>query len=375
MKSINVIIPAAGTSQRYGDEKNKLFEKCGKGCVLTEAITPFLSFQEVSKVIVSINSSFFDEVMAWMSITHLDEDDRITLAIGGDTRTETVKGALRSLTDDCTHVLIHDGARPFVSADLIGRVISALDTHKGAVALLPLVDNVAGVTNGVQPLDRNDYRLVQTPAGFEKELFEKAYSSTTTSSLDDLTTIREVFDGEIAHVEGERKNRKITHKGDLSQNRVGCGYDIHRTVKGDGITLCGVKIPCKFSLVAHSDGDVPVHAIMDAILSAIGEKDIGHHFPVDDPKYDNADSLELLDTVVAMCHKKGYQVCNVSVTIIAERPKLAPYINEMRARTCVRLGVPEDCVGISATTNEQVGEIGKGKGIGAYATVLLVPME
>lgn len=372
MKSINVIIPAGGMSQRYG-ESNKLFEKCGKGCVLTEALTPFLAFNEVTKVIVATHTSFFDEVMSWLSILHLDEDDRITLAIGGDTRTDTVKNALHSLTDDCTHILVHDGARPFVSNELIENVINALDTHKGAVSLLPLVDNITGVSNGVKALDRRDYRLMQTPVGFERALFEMAYSKAT-PALDDLTIIQRVYDGEIAHIEGDRKNRKITHKGDLSQYKVGCGYDIHRTERGDGVTLCGVKIPAPFSLVAHSDGDVPIHAIMDAILSALGEKDIGHYFPVDDPKYDNADSMKLLDVVMGVCHEKGYKVDNVSVTVIAEKPMLAPYINEMRARTSVRLGVSEGCVGICATTNEQVGEIGKGNAIGAYATALLSPL-
>ena len=154
-------------------------------------------------------------------------------------------------------------------------------------------------------------------------------------------------------------------------NRVGSGYDVHRTDKGDFVTLCGVKIPCSFSLVAHSDGDVPVHAVMDAILSALGDKDIGHHFPVDDPRYDNADSMLLLDKVMDICRGKGYKVDNATVTVIAESPKLAPYINEMRARLSARLGVSEECIGVSATTNEQVGEIGAGNAIGAYATVLL----
>ena len=373
MKSINVIIPAAGMSQRYGTE-NKLFAKCGKGCVLTEAITPFLSFPEVTKVIVATHTSYFDELMSWLSILHLDEDDRITLAIGGDSRTETVKTALHSLTDDCTHVLIHDGARPYVSVDLIDRVIKALDTHKGAGSLLPLVDNIAGVSGGIKALDRKDYRLVQTPVGFEKDLLEKAYSSATTPALDDLTTVQAVYDGPIAHVEGERRNKKITHKEDIMSNKVGCGYDVHRLEKGDGITLLGVKIPFKYSFVAHSDGDVPIHAIMDGILSALGEKDIGHYFPVDNPAYDNANSMDLLDTVMGVCKDKGYKVDNVSVTIIAERPKLAPYIDEMRARTSVHLGIPKDCLGVSATTNEQVGEIGKARAIGAYATVLLSPL-
>lgn len=370
MKSVNVIIAAAGESQRYGKE-NKLFARCGKGCVLTEAITPFLAYDEVTKIIVATHNSYFDELASWMSILHLDEDNRITFAIGGNSRTETVKNAMRSLTDDCTHVLVHDGARPFVSGELIGRILSSLDTHKVAVPLVSLVDNIALVTDGVKSVDRNHYRGIQTPVGFDRAVFETAYSKTTTSALDDLATIQGFYQGEIAHVEGDKNNRKITHKGDIVMNRVGSGYDVHRLEKGDGITLFGVKIPCPYSLVAHSDGDVPIHAIMDAILSALGEKDIGHHFPVDDPRYDDVDSMLLLDTVMDVCHKKGYKVENVTATVIAESPKLAPYINEMRARTCARLGVPVECVGIAATTNEQVGEIGDGKAIAAYATVLL----
>lgn len=370
MKSVNVIIAAAGESQRYGKE-NKLFARCGMGCVLTEAITPFLAFKEVTKVIVATHNSYFDELASWLSILHLDEDNRITFAIGGDSRTETVKNAMRSLTDDCTHVLVHDGARPFVSGELIGRILCGLDTHKVAVPLVPLVDNIALVTDGVKSIDRNHYRAIQTPMGFERGVFEAGYSVATTSALDDLATIQAIYHGKIAHVEGDRSNRKITHKGDVVMNRVGSGYDVHRTDKGDFVTLCGVKIPCSFSLVAHSDGDVPVHAVMDAILSALGDKDIGHHFPVDDPRYDNADSMELLDKVMDICRGKGYKVDNATVTVIAESPKLAPYINEMRARLSVRLGVSDECVGVSATTNEQVGEIGAGNAIGAYATVLL----
>ncbi len=373
MKKINVIIAAAGESQRYGKE-NKLFAKCGKGCVLTEAITPFLAFSEVTKIIVATNNTYFDEIGGWMSILHLDEDSRIALTMGGENRTATVKRAMRALTDDCTHVLVHDGARPFVSGELIDRILSALDHDKVAVPLVPLVDNIASVKEGVKSIDRNAYRGIQTPMGFERGVFEKAYSSTASSALDDLATIQEFYSGQIAKVDGDKSNRKITHKGDITSNRVGCGYDIHRLEKGDHVTLFGMKIPCEYSLVAHSDGDVPIHAIMDAILSALGEKDIGHHFPVDDPAYDDVDSMELLDIVMDLCHKKGYRVENATATVIAENPKLSSYINEMRARTSAHLNVPVECVGIAATTNEQVGEIGDGKAIAAYATVLLTSL-
>ncbi|MDE6302495.1 MAG: 2-C-methyl-D-erythritol 2,4-cyclodiphosphate synthase, partial [Clostridia bacterium] len=145
-----------------------------------------------------------------------------------------------------------------------------------------------------------------------------------------------------------------------------------RMQSGSGIKLLGVSIPCAYSFIAHSAGAVPIHAIMDAILSALGEKDIGHLFPVDDPLYDNADSMELLCKVLSIARNKGYAVHNVSVSIIAEHPMLSPHIDEMRKRMSDLLGIDISRVGVSATTNEQVGEIGSSNAIAAYASVLLI---
>ena len=151
----------------------------------------------------------------------------------------------------------------------------------------------------------------------------------------------------------------------------GCGYDIHRLTEGDGLKLLGVSVPCEYGFVAHSDGDVPIHALMDAILSALGQKDIGHLFPVDDPRYDNADSIELLLRVLSIAREQGYAVHNMAVSIIAERPMLSPYIEKMQHAMSNLLGIPSERVGVSATTNEKVGDIGNGQAIAAYATVLL----
>lgn len=368
--NVNVIIAAAGTSTRYGVE-NKLFAKCGSTCVLLEAIKPFLAFQAVKKVVVSTDSSYFDELTGALSISHLDEDGRIKLSIGGKSRTETVRNALSSLSDDCDVVLVHDGARPFVTENLIEKILSEVRIGNAVVPLVKLTDNIAGVADGVLSLDRENYRGIQTPMAFDRKVFERAYSAVQGDYLDDLAVVQKYSPCPVVAVDGEKSNIKITTKEDLKTPLVGCGYDIHRLEKGNGVRLLGTDIPCPYSLVAHSDGDVPIHAIMDAILSAIGEKDIGHLFPVDDERFDDADSMELLSTVMEICHAKGYAVTNATVAIIAEKPMLAPYIDEMRARVASALAITVDKVGVTATTNEKVGDIGDGNAIAAYATVLL----
>lgn len=371
MKNFNLIVTAAGISQRYGKE-NKLFEKCGKSCVLIESIRPFLDFKEITKIIVMLDTTYFDEFMGWLSVLHLDDDSRITAGIGGETRTKTVKNALKSLSDDCEIVLVHDGARPYVSSELIGRIIKSSYEYKAVSPALKLKDNIAAVDGeNLIPSVRDNFRLVQTPFAFDRKVFEKCYDEYEKDALDDITVIHELSGLDIHFVDGDEKNVKITAKADLYKDRVGCGYDIHRLQDGDGITLCGVKIPCKKSFIAHSDGDVPVHALMDAMLSAVGEKDIGFHFPVDDSKYDDISSMILLEKVIEICKDKGYRVSNASISIIAESPKLLPYFDEMRAELSKTLSIPASQIGIVVTTNEQVCDIGKGNAIAAYATVLM----
>ena len=371
MSHINVIIAAGGSSLRYGNE-NKLLEPCGASCVLVEAIKPFLSFPEVKKVIIAIDSGSSDEFLEALKSARLEDDRRITLTRGGSSRTATVGFGVRVLDEECDIVLVHDGARPFVSVALIGRVIESATRCGCAIPAVPLTDNLLKLTpDGAEPADRTPFRRVQTPAGFSKERIERAYAAGSGDFLDDFSFVDKFAHGAVEVVDGDPKNIKITVKDDLLTGLTGFGYDIHRLQEGKGIKLCGEKIPCPFSFVAHSDGDAAVHAVMDAILSALGEKDIGHLYPVDDPRYDDADSMKLLKGVTDIMRAKNRRVANVSVAIIAEKPVLAPHIDKMRARLAKALALPVERVGITAGTNERVGDIGEGNAIAACATVLL----
>lgn len=366
----NVIITAGGKSQRYGEE-NKLFAPCKSSCVLIESIRPFLSFKEISKIIVGIDSSFTDEFLVALDNAKI-VDPRIKISNGGKERSFTVKNALRALSDDCTHVLIHDGARPFADEDLISKVMAGAIEKGAAVPLIRLTDALVCIKNGVSSKNRDIYRGVQTPSGFEKSRLLSAYSKCRKPFFDDISVVQKYEKGEVAIIDGMEANIKITTKKDLLTPLVGIGYDIHRFKDGQGIKLLSTFIPCNHSFVAHSDGDVAIHALMDAILSSLGEKDIGHLFPVDDAKYDDANSVDLLNEVLTLVDKKGYKLNNISVSIIAEEPKLMPYIDQMKNNMSKVLSIPCDRIGISATTNEQVGDIGSCQSIAAFATISLL---
>ncbi len=369
---LNVIVAAGGSSQRYG-ATNKLFSRTGASTVVVEAIKPFLSVKDVGRVVVGIETSFADELLAALDRAGLAEDRRIVLSPGGSSRTFTIKGAMSALQQDADFVLIHDGARPYISLELVEKVVEAAKETGVALPLLKLSDSIVRLSGAVEPLDREDFRLVQTPVCVRRDIFETAYKNAKTSFYDDISAIKNAGFDNIAYVDGDPANVKITYPCDLHSPAplVGCGYDIHRTAKGKEIRLNGVSIPCDLSLVAHSDGDVPVHAIMDAILSALGERDIGHLFPVDDPRFDGADSMQLLSIVVRIAASHGYAVQNVSVAIIAREPLLSPYISDMKTSLSNALNLPKSRVGVSATTNEDVGDLGAGKAIAAYATVSL----
>lgn len=355
-------------SQRYGVE-NKLFAPCKDSCVIVESIKPFLQFDTISRIIVAIHPSYSDELLNSLENASID-DNRIILTNGGNSRTQTVKNALRAIEDDCDYVMIHDGARPFVTSSIIQQVIDGAKKCGASLPLLPLTDALVNIEHGVESVDRADYRRVQTPVCVEKNRLLTAYSQCDGDFYDDIGVVQKYAHGDVKIVDGDKNNIKITTKDDLKTDLYGIGYDIHRFKSGKGIKLLGTLIPCEFDFVAHSDGDVAVHALMDAILSAIGEKDIGHLFPVDDAKYDDANSIDLLKTVLELAKNKGYTLVNISVAIIAERPMLAPYIDLMRNNMSSILHIPCNRIGITATTNEQVGDLGDCKSIACFATAL-----
>ena len=190
--NINVIITAGGTSQRYG-AKNKLFEKCGTSCVLVEAIKPFLNAENVTNVIIGIETSFADELARELDLAGLGEDKRIRFSTGGKTRTQTVKNALSAISDNADLILIHDGARPYVKAETIDAVIESANKFGVALPLLPLTDAIVDVTDNCGTVDRENYKCVQTPIAIKREIFEKAYSNVQTAFYDDLSVIKTCF--------------------------------------------------------------------------------------------------------------------------------------------------------------------------------------
>ena len=370
---INVIICAAGISNRFG--ANKLLEKYGKSVVLTESIRPFLEIDDVEKIIVSANEDDIELYEKTLQKQGFPTDYRIAFCTGGETRSESVYNALDYLTDNANYVLIHDGARPNVSVDLIKRVIAKLDENVCVIPTVDLADTL--YTKDLSLKDRNDYVLAQTPQGFPAQLLCDAYDDWFEEKkpfTDDFSLVQHYRRyATFTNVKGDANNVKITYRQDLNKVLTGIGYDIHNydKVPNNSIPLCGVQIPANKKAIAHSDGDVPLHALMDAILSAIGEKDIGHMFPVNDDKYKDISSLVLLDSVMDLVKKKGYIINNVSIAIILEKPKIAEYIDEMKNVLSAHLSLDKTSIGITATTNEGSGLVGSGDAIAALANVSL----
>jgi 2-C-methyl-D-erythritol 2,4-cyclodiphosphate synthase/2-C-methyl-D-erythritol 4-phosphate cytidylyltransferase len=300
----------------------------------------------------------------------------IELTKGGATRTETVYNALKAVTGEI--VLIHDGARPFVSSREILECIACVRAHESGICAVPVVNTQARCVGGeiISVPNRAECYDVLTPQGFFTKTITCAYSQAMESGkayTDDGSVYAE-FCGKPHIFEGNRQNRKLTHPEDFypAPSRVGFGVDTHAFGKAqDYITLCGVRVPSESGLIAHSDGDVAVHALMDALLGALALGDIGQHFPPSDETYRGADSMKLLSAVVSLMKEKGYRIGNVDLTVIAEKPKMAPHIPMMRQNIAAALETEIENVSVKATTTEKLGFTGRGEGIAAEAVVLL----
>ena len=372
--NISVIVCAGGKGSRAGFEKNKLltplpdFSANGKS-VLWKTLSAF-NFDKISEIVVATAKCDYDEV------AEICKDFPTTkVVLGGNSRAETVKNALQSVSGEI--VLIHDGARPFVTQEVIENCIRSVEQNGSGICAVPVTDTVAVVQDGVitDVPNRNTLYNVQTPQGFYLKDIAYAYARANkplTKYTDDSSVYAETF-GTVSICDGSTKNVKLTYAQDfLAPARVGFGVDTHAFGKDqDYITLCGVKIPSKSGLIAHSDGDVAIHALMDALLSALGLRDIGYYFPDTDEKYKGANSISLLNEVMDKVFEKGFSVANVSIAIQAEKPKLAKFIPQMKLTLSSILKIAEENIGITAGTNEKLGYVGEGKGITVYANVLL----
>ncbi len=364
---VTAIICAAGKGERAGFNKNKLLMPLHGAPVLWRTLKKF-DTPEIDEVIITSSQCDREEISA------LAAPFGFKVVSGGATRTESVKNALAAATGDA--VLIHDGARPFVSQQLITSCINCVKAHGSAVCAVTPADTVIYGEEQAR-LDRNKIYLVQTPQGFLTREIRRAYLLAGDAVYTDDSAVYAEFIAPPVIIDGEPQNKKLTYKSDFDvpplpfygAGRVGFGVDTHAFGEGSGVTLGGVSIPCDRSLIAHSDGDVLVHAIMDALLSAAGLKDIGHYFPDTDVRFKGASSLIMLAQTLRIIKNAGYAPVNVSASVQAEKPKLKNSIGAIRQSLSHALSIPETAVAVAAGTCEGLGFVGEGLGITAYAAV------
>lgn len=312
----------------------------------------------------------------------------VTLVAGGATRTASVRAALDALTPDPPlRVLIHDGARPLVPIPVIADVLAALDHAQAAAPALPVVDALWRGSDGAvgAPVARDGLYRAQTPQGFHFDALLAAHAAWPGDAPDDVEIAR-AHGLRVALTDGSEDNFKLTYPADFARAetilqtrtpqmtdiRLGNGYDVHRFGPGDGCWLCGVKVPHGRALQGHSDADVGMHALTDAIYGALAEGDIGRHFPPSDPKWKGAASEIFLRHAMTLARTRGYRLANCDVTLVCEYPKIGPHADAMRAALAMIMQVDIAAVSVKATTSERLGFTGREEGIAALATACLV---
>ncbi len=374
---ISAVVPAAGAGARAGFSKNKLLTFFRGEPVLYRTVSALSACESIGEIVIAAAKRDIAEISAMF-----EKFANVRAVCGGDTRTQSVLFALRAC-DSPDYVLIHDGARPFVTQKILNDCIETVRAHGSAVCALPVTDTIALCAEekiGSIP-DRSALYALQTPQAFSYAEILAAYEKIGGETFTDDSGVYAKFVAPPQIFAGDVKNKKLTFREDflsdpLPAPRVGVGIDTHAFGKAqDHIVLGGARIPSESGLIAHSDGDVLVHAVMDALLSAAALPDIGHFFPDTDPAFADADSLRLLERVRDLLAEKGFAPRNVSAAIQAERPRLQKYIFSMRENIARALRISPDDVGLSAGTNEGLGYVGEGKGITVTAYVSLTETD
>ena len=375
-----VIIVAAGSGTRAGGEIPKQYQHIGGQPVICETAQAFMRNEAVDDIIVVISPEHRDLYDTAMRGLPLRQPVN-----GGATRQQSVFNGLKAIAgDNPDKVLIHDAARPFTSQAIINDVIAALDHSPCAIPGVAVVDTVAQVHDGkvAGRLNRDELRAIQTPQGFIFDAIlaahQQAAENGNHNASDDSSLV-----SPVAVIAGESINAKITssqdiinadkymrniNMADLGDIRIGQGFDVHAFEPGDHVILCGVKIPFRAKLKGHSDADVAMHALTDAILGAISEGDIGKHFPPSEAQWKGAASDIFLNKAVDLVAQRSGIVAHCDITIICEAPKLRPHIDDMRAKLAQIMACDIERVSVKATTSEQLGFTGRGEGIAAMAT-------
>jgi 2-C-methyl-D-erythritol 4-phosphate cytidylyltransferase/2-C-methyl-D-erythritol 2,4-cyclodiphosphate synthase len=381
---VTAIIAAAGAGHRIGAAVPKQFLDLGGGTILERSVAAFDAHPDVTEVVVVLPESHRAVAPALPSTRR-----PLRVAAGGPRRQDSVANAFDLVDADADVVLIHDAARPFVTADVITRTIQAASRHGAAVTAIEATDTIKRIRRSdddrvvVETIPRETIYLAQTPQGFRRDVLAAAVALGRSGvAATDEAALAERAGYHVHVVEGEAGNVKITTEADLSAarqraggrartGRAGTGYDLHRLVEGRPLVLGGVTIPSDRGALGHSDADVVCHAATDAILGAAALGDIGRHFPDTDPRWKDASSLALLEHAASMVAAAGYEVGNLDVTVILERPKIKDAIAEMRERVAAAIGQDPSRVSIKGKTNEGVDALGRGEAVAAHAIALI----
>ncbi|MDO8980669.1 MAG: bifunctional 2-C-methyl-D-erythritol 4-phosphate cytidylyltransferase/2-C-methyl-D-erythritol 2,4-cyclodiphosphate synthase [Afipia sp.] len=383
-KRTAAIIVAAGRGLRAGTGGPKQYRSIGGKTVLSRAMEPFCTHPDVFAVQPVRNpddADIFDQ-----AVCHLKYQTPVS---GGATRQASVRAGLEALASQSPDiVLIHDAARAFVTDKVISRAIDAALITGAAIPVVPVTDTIKMVdgSGAVQTTpDRANLRIAQTPQAFRFDVILDAHRRAAREGRDDFTddaAIAEWAGLTVATFEGDAANMKLTTPEDFAREearlgamlgdiRTGTGYDVHALTDGDHLMLCGVRVPFNRGFLAHSDGDVGLHAIVDAILGALADGDIGSHFPPSDPKWKGAASDQFLKHAVELVGKRGGRIAHLEVTMICEAPKIGPLREAMRAKIAEITGLPQSRVAVKATTSERLGFTGRQEGIAATASATI----
>lgn len=378
---VSAIIAAGGRGLRFGGSSPKQLLTLGGRPILARSVDAFVACDVISEIVVALPAD-----LAAAPPSYLEQRGKpVTVVSGGDERRTSVANAFARVSELAEIVVIHDAARPLVSADLIRRTVAAASETGAAIAALRAHDTVKQ-TNGAgaitATLPRERIYLAQTPQAFRVPVLRDALR--LVGEATDEAMLAEQAGHTVRVVDGDWRNLKITTPDDLMMAehlttgsaqapalRIGNGYDLHRLVPGRPLILGGVRIPFEKGLEAHSDGDVICHAVTDAVLGAAGAGDIGRHFPDTDAAWKNADSIELLRRASAIVREAGYAIVNVDVVVIAQKPKLAPHAEAIRGNVAGALGCDASQVSVKGKTNEGVDSMGAGESIAVHAVALL----
>jgi 2-C-methyl-D-erythritol 4-phosphate cytidylyltransferase / 2-C-methyl-D-erythritol 2,4-cyclodiphosphate synthase len=387
---VAAVVVAAGRGERLGAPDKVVLPLAGRP-MLAWSLRALEQAETIGSVVVVAGSHTRQVVGSLVR----DEGFAKVHAIvaGGERRQDSVGAGLEALPQGIEIVVIHDGARPLAEPQLFDRCAAAAALRGAAIAATPVSDTLKRVTDGTirGTVDRTGLWAAQTPQAFRLESLRTAMNVSSGENVTDEARLYEVADFPVTVVPSSLENMKVTHADDIAvadallrarhgshptavPTRTGIGYDVHRFASGRRLILGGVEIAHDRGLEGHSDADVLLHAIADAVLGAAALGDIGQHFPPSDERFRDADSQLLLREAVHLAREAGWTPGNVDATILAEAPRVAPHVPRMRERIAACLGLAQHAVSVKATTNEGLGSIGRGEGIAALATATLVPV-